>query len=79
MLVLKVAQVGRLLTEKVRRCPSGSDAVGRNDQFEPATTLVVVGVPEITGGRLGGAVTVMLNAGSEAESDPSDTLMRILP
>jgi hypothetical protein len=53
---------------------SGSVTVGVNE-YAWLTVAVVGGVPLIRGAVLGGAETVMVNAGSEAESRPSDTLI----
>ena len=61
--------------ENVRLCPSGSLAPGVKLYVEPALT-VVAGVPLIVGGPSGGSgETVMVNAGKEAVSVPSLTLI----
>jgi hypothetical protein len=78
--MLKVAQAGLLLTEKEIGLPSGSLAVGWKEYALPAVTLVG-GDPEITGGWFVGvgAFTVIENAGNDAESWPSLTLMMMFP
>jgi hypothetical protein len=73
--VLKLAQAGLLTIENVSVLRSGSDAVGRK-LYELPTATVVVGFPEITGGRL--LLTVIANVGNEAFDLPSVTVMRIL-
>jgi hypothetical protein len=70
--VLKLIHEGRFEIEKVSVLPSGSDAVGRNLYAVP-TVAVVLGVPEIVGGRF----VEIVNAGSEAEEVPSVTLIRM--
>ena len=74
---LKLAQPGFPLMLKESACPSGSDAVGRNEYALPAVTAGA-GEPLMTGSRLSGgggspAETMMSNAGSELEATPSDT------
>ena len=56
---------------KLSALPSGSEAVGWNDQAMPSRP-VVAGLPLMTGARLAGS-TVMVNAASVADSEPSDT------
>ena len=73
---LNVAQLGLLTIANVSVWPSGSDPVGWNEYAFPAVTLVA-GVPLIDGGELA-ARTVMLNAGSEALTCPSETVMTML-
>src|SRR5205807_902401 len=48
VVLLKLAQDGRLATENVSASPSGSLAVGVNEELAPATRCVD-GVPPITG------------------------------
>ena len=49
--MLKLAQTGLFSITKVNEFPSGSDALGVNDQDMP-TVALVPGVPEIEGGVL---------------------------
>jgi hypothetical protein len=76
--MLKVAQEGMFCTENKIVVPLGPLAVGVNEYALPATTLVA-GVPDIVGGGGGGgeeaALTVIVNAASEADWEPSLTLM----
>lgn len=74
--VLKLAQEGLFLIEKVMPWPSGSEATGWNTYWEPAVTFGA-GVPEIVGARLVDPVTVMENRGSAALKLPSLTLITI--
>ena len=78
---LKLAQPGLPLMLKESACPSGSEAVGRNEYALPAVTAGA-GEPLMTGARLSGgggspADTVMSNAGSELDAAPSDTEITI--
>src|SRR5262245_30173685 len=75
--VLNVAQLGRLAIANVSVPPSGSLAVGPHEYAVP-TVADVAGVPEIVGGRLGAALTVMAKGGSETLLVPSLTLIAIL-
>lgn len=79
LLVLKLAQDGRLLMPNVNESPSGSLAVGVKLYGTPSRP-VVAGLPLITGGRFGaaGAETVIANDGSDALDVPSETLIRML-
>jgi hypothetical protein len=72
--VLKLAHDGLPAMLNVSELPSGSDAVGWKEYDDPTVTLVA-GVPEITGGRLAGGLTVIANAASETDVEPSDTEM----
>src|SRR5690349_4094973 len=74
---LNVAQLGRLTIENVSVPPSGSLAVGAHEYAVP-TVAVVVGAPEIVGGRFAAAVTVIANGGSETLAVPSLTLIAML-
>jgi hypothetical protein len=75
--VLNVAQEGLPAIEKVRVPPEGLDAFGWNAYGLPATTWVA-GVPEIVGGgAVCEPVTVMANAGREADAEPLLTLITI--
>ena len=58
--------------EKVRPCPAGSLAVGKNEYAIP-TVALAPGVPEIEGP----ATTAIVNAGSDALVTPSLTLITI--
>src|SRR5687768_10421556 len=79
VVTLNVAHVGRLAIENVNELPSGSAAVAWNAYAVPCVA-VVGGEPEIVGGRLlVAAVTVIANAGSEAEPAPSLTEITMLP
>ena len=69
--VLKLAQPGRFCTLKLRVMPAGPLAVGVKEYACPAVTCVA-GVPLIVGVT---ALTWILNAGSEAESCPSFTVI----
>jgi hypothetical protein len=73
--VLKLAQGGGLVIEKVRGLPDGSVVVGVNEYAVPAVTLVL-GEPEIVGPETP-AATVIANAGKEALATPSVTLITI--
>ena len=77
VLILNVAQVGRLLILNVSVPPSGSFAVGVNAYAVP-TVAVVGGVPEIVGGWFA-ALTMIENAGNDADALPSLTLITMLP
>jgi hypothetical protein len=74
--VLKVAQLGLLVIEKVSTCPSGSAAAGWNTYGDPAAALVA-GVPEMVGARLAAPDTVIEKGESEAVNEPSLTPMTI--
>ena len=77
MLVLKAAHDGMFCTENDNVMPLGPLADGLNEYAVPALTLVA-GVPEIVGAGGGGgeaAVTEMAKAGSDADLEPSLTLM----
>src|SRR5262245_17558555 len=64
VLVSNATQLGWPAIENSNVSPSGSLAVGTNVYATPASTLVI-GTPEITGGRFtGGGVTRIVNAGS---------------
>lgn len=69
VLVLKLAQLGRLLMDHVSERPSGSDPLGRNEYALPETTDVD-GVPLTVGARLPpellGRCVLIENAGSDA-------------
>jgi len=72
-----VAHAGLFEIENVRVLPEASVAVGSKEYALPATTLVL-GVPLIVGAGVGaavGAVTVIENAGNDAEVLPSLTEM----
>ena len=78
---LKLAQSGFPLMLKLSACPSGSEAVGRNEYALPAVTASV-GEPLMTGARLTGgggspAETLMAKAGSDRDAAPSDTEITI--
>jgi hypothetical protein len=61
--------------EKVSVAPLGLVAVGWNEYPDPATA-VVAGVPEMVGGGVDfDPVTVMENAGNEADAEPLLTLI----
>ena len=64
--MLKVAQVGLLVTAKLTVWPLGSLTVGVNEYALPACTAVA-GVPLIVGAAAGDPVTLMVNAGSMTE------------
>jgi hypothetical protein len=69
--VLKVAHEGWPVMEKVSLAPPGSEALGWNEYTLPTPSLVG-GFPEIVGPE---DVTVIEKAGSDAEADPSLTLI----
>src|SRR5579864_4669959 len=69
--VLKVAHAGKFWTLNVSFSPAGPLAVGVKEYAWPSLTCVA-GVPLIVGGT---ALTWILNAGSEADSWPSLTLI----
>jgi hypothetical protein len=71
--VLKLAQEGWFVMEKVRALPDGSVVVGVKVYAVPTVTLVF-GEPEIVGPETP-AATVMANAGNEALATPSVALM----
>jgi hypothetical protein len=71
--LLKLAQEGWLVMEKVRVLPDGSVVVGVKEYAVPTVTLVA-GEPEIVGPETP-AATVIAKAGSEALATPSVTLM----
>jgi hypothetical protein len=60
--------------ENVRACPSGSLAPGVKLYSEPTVTEVA-GLPLIVGGPSAAAMTVSVNAGSEAARAPLLTLI----
>ena len=70
--------------ENVSVLPLGSVVMGVKPYATPAL-IAVVGLPEIVGdvgevgGLLGALDTTMLNAGSDAVSAPSETVMTMLP
>src|SRR5262245_995715 len=71
--VLKVAHAGRFAIAKVSGSESASAAVGWNAYAVPCVA-VADGVPLIVGARfVVGAVTVIVNAGSDAVAVPSLT------
>jgi hypothetical protein len=72
--VLNEAHEGLFAIEKDRVCPSGSEEVGVNEYAWPATILVA-GVPAMTGARLADAATEIEKAGRAALSEPSETVM----
>jgi hypothetical protein len=80
VLVLKLAQEGRLTTRKESGAPLGSDADGVKEYGCPTTTLAA-GVPEIVGGAVGGVVDcpviVIRNGPTVAVPMPSDTPISI--
>ena len=73
--LLKAAQLGLLLMEKVRVPPEGSLAVGVKEYAVP-TVALVPGVPEIVGPEPP-AATVIAKAGRAAFATPSLTLITI--
>ena len=73
--VLKLAQEGLFVMEKVRLLPDGSVAVGVNEYVIPTVTLEP-GEPEIVGPERPPA-TVIANADSEALATPSVTPITI--
>ena len=74
VLAVNVAHAGRFTIENVRGLLFGSLAVGVNVYIVP-TCPDVGGDPEITGGELGAAATVIVNAGNDAVAVPSLTLI----
>lgn len=76
VVVLNVAQDGRLLMLKVSESPSGSLAVGVNEYDCPAT-IEVAGDPEMTGGRLATSTSIW-NVGNDLVNIPSLTLIWML-
>jgi hypothetical protein len=76
VVVLKLAQEGRLDMVHVRVCPSTSVALGWKT-YAALIVAVVPGVPLIRGALLVGAVTLIENAGKEALNEPSETVMTI--
>lgn len=75
---LKLSQLGKPDTDQVKVSPSASVAVGVNEYAAPGARLVN-GLPLTTGERLvvAGAVTTIVNAGSDTEDLPSLTLIVI--
>src|SRR5215470_14038352 len=74
LVALKVAHAGRFWIEKVSAVPAGALVVGWNEYALPEVTCVG-GLPEM----VSGAVTLIANGASEAESCPSLTLITMLP
>ena len=79
MLVLNVAHAGRFWMLYVRLSPSASEPFAWKEYAAPTLTLVA-GVPLIVGRSFvfEAALTRMLNAGSDALSRPSLTLITML-
>src|SRR5688572_29650548 len=73
---VKVAHTGLFAMLKVSVLPFASLAVGWNEYATP-TVAVVAGAPEMTGATLT-AETTIVNAGNEAETLPSLTLITML-
>jgi hypothetical protein len=65
--VLKETQAGRLMLLNLNVLPSGSDALGLNTYFRPATTEVV-GVPEMVNGAAFAAGTIAIVAARKASA-----------
>jgi hypothetical protein len=75
--VLKVAQEGLFTMANASAWPSGSLADGVKLYAIVACTDVD-GEPEMDGAELGGGVTVIANAGKDADKDPSLTEITML-
>ena len=78
VLLLNASHAGLPVTLKVSALPSASDADGWKLYATPSVT-VVVGLPPMVGGVFALAVTVSVNAGSEALALPSDTVITMGP